>query len=63
MLGDTFGWSHAYGNEVVPSPWQATGIPEVAQNPTWSLPSHQVSNHPQWRIAEETALNCGSLCH
>lgn len=24
MLDDTFGWSHARGNEVVPSPWQAT---------------------------------------
>lgn len=29
MLDDTFGWSHARGNEVVPSPWQAT---------RWSVP-------------------------
>ena len=27
MLDDTFGWSHARGDEVVPSPWQATHIP------------------------------------
>lgn len=26
MLDDTFGWSHARGNEVVPSPWQATAL-------------------------------------
>ena len=26
MLDDTFGWSHARGNEVVPSPWQATPL-------------------------------------
>ncbi len=27
MLNDTSRWSHARGNEVVPSPWQATGPP------------------------------------
>lgn len=33
MLDDTFGWSHARGNEVVPSPWQATrDLIEVGQN-------------------------------
>ncbi len=26
MLDDTFGWSHARGNEVVPSTWQATEV-------------------------------------
>ena len=42
MLDDTFGWSHARGNEVVPSPWQATmgSRNTPGRFLSWTLPHH-----------------------
>ena len=42
MLTNTSRWSHARGNEVVPSRWQATHI----MDPTWGHLTIKMSGHP-----------------
>jgi hypothetical protein len=43
MLTDTSRWSHAHGNEVVPSRWQATpvalkpGLAGLHRHPVWMI--------------------------
>ena len=51
MLPNTLGWSHARGNEVVPSPWQATTGAHLAR----TGPGEGVGQHSLSRAAVEVA--------
>ncbi len=51
MLDDTFGWSHARGNEVVPSPWQATRTAHASggvHDPLTGQISRVVAGYADW---------------
>ena len=48
MLTNTLGWSHAHGNEVVPSPWQATLLSESRQLHVGRTPNPQANAPTRW---------------
>jgi hypothetical protein len=46
MLTHNFRWSHAAGNQVVPSPWQATARVDVTLDPVPPLRRRRRLNDP-----------------